>query len=405
MMAGVLLAGTVACGSSASGPDASEIADVHTSTASMSAPSLPPAPIGDERGAVLSREPFAGITGEIEDTGATVTKVTYRSTSGVTNSGTEVVGTVFTPEGQAPEGGWPVVTVGHGTTGVTDECAPSSSPTLLGTADVVGQLLERGYVVAVSDYEGLGTEGPHPYLEPTTAAYNLIDAVRAARQIVPAASTRWAALGVSQGGQASWSAAEHADDYGEGLEFVGSANLSPAADLAGIADGNVAEAMTLPQKMFLPYLLEGLQLLHPEMDPTDYLRGALAENPDTALSCVGAMLTEKWNVATQMRPDDTVPRTPADALQMRKWLEGIALPQSKAAGPQLVVVGSEDNLIFPEWTEHAVEKACANGDVIAFRTRTGEGHADARAIPGAVQWVADRFAGVPPENTCQEGGS
>lgn len=401
-LAAVMVACTVSCGTP-------EPAREQPSTA-FSSPTIetssPAPPIGDERGAIVSREPFPNITGAITDRGAAVTKVTYRSTSGVDGSGTEVVATVFTPAGPPPAGGWPVVTVGHGTTGVTDECAPSSSPTLLGTTGTVGQLLDRGYVVAVSDYEGLGTEGPHPYLEPATAAYNLIDAVRAARNIVPAASNRWAALGSSQGGQASWSAAEHADDYGDGLEFVGSANLSPAADLSGIVHVNESEELTLPQKMFLPYLLEGLQVLHPEMDPTAFMRGALMENPDTVLSCVGALLTEKWNVATQLRPEDTVPRTPADALHMRTWLQEIALPREPAAGPQLVVVGAEDNLIFPEWTEHAVQKACTGGDVIDFRIRVGEGHSNARAVPGAVEWVADRFAGVPAENTCPlEGGS
>lgn len=402
-VAAVMVIGTVSCGTSEQtrGQPSTAVASPTIETSS------PAPPIGDERGDIVSREPFPDITGAITDRGAAVTKVTYRSTSGVDGSGTEVVATVFTPAGPPPPpGGWPVVTVGHGTTGITDECAPSSSPTLLGTASTVGQLLDRGYVVAVSDYEGLGTEGPHPYLEPATAAYNLIDAVRAARNVVPAASTRWAALGSSQGGQASWSAAEHADDYGDGLEFVGSANLSPAADLSGIVHVDDAEELTLPQKMFLPYLLEGLQVLHPEMDPTAYMRGALMENPDTVLSCVGALLTEKWNVATQLRPQDTVPRTPTDALQMRTWLQEIALPREPAAGPQLVVVGAEDNLILPEWTEHAVQKACAGGDVIDFRIRVGEGHSDARAVPGAVEWVADRFAGVPANNTCAtEAGS
>ncbi|XGU21097.1 lipase family protein [Rhodococcus sp. 3Y1] len=75
---------------------------------------------------------------------------------------------------------------------------------------------------------------PHPYLQPDTAAFNVIDAVRAARNVVPDTSTRWATLGLSQGGQASWAAAEEADTYGDGLEFVGAANLSPAADISPI---------------------------------------------------------------------------------------------------------------------------------------------------------------------------
>lgn len=393
---GFVVAAAVGCSSDV------ESSPEQPAATSVPQPTLPPAPTGDERGAVVHHAPFPEIAGAITEKGAVATRITYRSTSGINGSGTEVGGTVFAPAGPAPGGGRPVVTVGHGTTGVTDECAPSASPTLLGSTGVVGQLLDHGYVVVVSDYEGLGTPGDHPYLEPETSAYNLIDAVRAARNFVPGTSSRWAALGISQGGQASWSAAEHADDYGDGLEFVGSANLSPAADLSGIVGEN--EELTLPQKMFLPYLLEGLRVQHPDMDKSAYMRGALIDNPDTVMSCVGALLTEKWNVATQLRPDDTTPRSPADGFQMRSWLQDDALPKEPAAGPLLVVVGETDNLILPSWTERAVEKACAGGDVIDFRARTGEGHADARAIPGAVEWVADRFDGVPAPNTCPAGG-
>ncbi|MGB3369622.1 MAG: lipase, partial [Rhodococcus sp. (in: high G+C Gram-positive bacteria)] len=34
-------------------------------------------------------------------------------------------GAFFVPEGQAPEGGWPVVGWAHGTSGLDDDCAPS----------------------------------------------------------------------------------------------------------------------------------------------------------------------------------------------------------------------------------------------------------------------------------------
>ena len=84
------------------------------------------------------------------------------------------------------------MSVGHGTTGVTDECAPSLYPNLLGAIGIVAPFLELGMVVTVTDYEGLGTPGAHPYLDPDAAAYNVVDAVRAARNLVPAAGSRWA---------------------------------------------------------------------------------------------------------------------------------------------------------------------------------------------------------------------
>lgn len=350
------------------------------------------APDPAERGLVTAAEPF---TGE----GLSGQKILYRSTSGIDGRGTEVSGTVFVPPGQAPPGGWPVVTVGHPTTGLLDDCAPSRHGNLLGSAGLVRDLLARGYVVAVTDYEGLGTEGPHPYLEPITAGYNLIDAVRAARTLVPDASTRWAAIGVSQGGQAAWAAAERAGRYGDGLEFVGAASLSPPADLSPIVSDGPPN-LDVPQQIFLPMLLDGLAVSHPDLDASAYIRGPLADNRDVIRSCTGALASRKLSVALNLTPADTLPRSDEDVARMREWLTADALPQQQASGPLLVVVAGRDNLIRPDWTTAAVGRACGQGDVVELRYRPDDVHADAKALPGAVEWISDRFAGVPASSTC-----
>nr|WP_240963056.1 lipase family protein [Antrihabitans stalactiti] len=358
-------------------------------------PRTDPAPQGTERGAVLSQEPMPATS-----TGAAVTKIRYRSTSGVDGGGAEVTGTVFTPAGPAPSGGWPIVTVGHGTTGVDDECAPSKYPDLLGSISLVTPLLERRFVVVVSDLQGLGSDDPHPYLEPNAAAYDLIDAVRAARFVVPDTSTKWAALGVSQGGQASWAAAERAADYGDGLDFVGSANLSPAADISGVAatDGDVN--LSIPQQIFLPSLIAGLQVLHPELNPDDYMHGNLAANKAILLACTGPDADRKLSVALKLKKEDSRPSSTEAKDRMATWLRDLALPKTKAAGPMLVVVGEHDPVIFPQWTRAAVQRACALGDVVEWESRADEGHGDSRAIPGAVAWIVDRVAGAPAPNSC-----
>ncbi|WP_233529531.1 lipase family protein [Antrihabitans stalagmiti] len=396
--AATLLAATLFVGACATSdqpdPDRSASGATAAPTAPSTTPQTPP-PVGAERGALTAQQPGAPTLGA-----ASVTTIRYRSTSGVDGGGTEVSGTVFVPEGTPPPGGWPVVTVGHGTTGVGDECAPSRHDDLLGSIRLVKPLLERGYVVTVSDLQGLGTDGPHPYLEPNSAAYDLIDAVRAARILVPDASTRWAALGVSQGGQASWAAAERANDYGDGLEFVGSANLSPAADISGFvnADGNVE--VTVPQQMFLPTLIAGLTVLHPELNADAYLHGELAANKDTLLACTGPAVVRKLSVAQKLSPEDSRPSTPADVDRMRGWLTELALPKVRAAGPMLVVIGEKDTVILPQWTREAVVRACELGDVVALDAQPDQAHADSRAVPPAVEWIADRFDGMPAPNTC-----
>ncbi|MBD0322332.1 MAG: lipase [Aldersonia sp.] len=383
-----------ACATGESGSSAPTSAP---STPGVTSPTLPVA----ERGALLDSRAVAPDE-RVARMGASATWIRYRSTSGLDGAGVDVTGMVFAPRGAAPEGGRPIVTVGHGTTGVSDDCAPSAHPDLLGNIGLVVPLLQRGFVVVVSDLQGLGTEGPHPYLEPTSAGYNLIDAVRATRALAPATSDRWAALGLSQGGQASWSAAELAGQYGEGLQFVGSANLSPAVDLSPVVPASGPVELTQTQQVLYPMLLAGLQVLHPDMDEDAYLHGRLAADKEILLACTGPDASRKIGVAMRLRPEDSQPSTDADRERMRGWLEDLALPKQPAAGPMLVVVGTADNLILPEWTRGAVARACGLGDLVDFESRSGDGHASSGAIAHGVTWLVDRFAGVPAPNDCPE---
>lgn len=53
-------------------------------------------------------------------------RILYTSTDGRTGSGQLVTsGAVFYPKGPMPAGGWPIVAWAHGTTGISDDCAPS----------------------------------------------------------------------------------------------------------------------------------------------------------------------------------------------------------------------------------------------------------------------------------------
>lgn len=60
----------------------------------------------------------------------------------------------------------------------------------------LASLLKKGYIVAATDYQGLGGPGPHPYLVGPSAAHSVLDLVRAAREVPQvSASTRFAVWG------------------------------------------------------------------------------------------------------------------------------------------------------------------------------------------------------------------
>ena len=327
-------------------------------------------------------------------------RVTYDSTSGVTNEPTEVTGTVFAPTGKPPEGGWPILAFGHPTTGILPECGPSLSPTLMNLSSTILYFVKAGYVVAMSDFQGLGDDRTyHPYLDATTAAYNLIDSVRAARKIVPNASDRWLAFGMSQGAQGSFAANELAGEYGSGLNLVGAVSLSPPLDISGFADSAAAGALTKDQQPAYTALLATFAKENPAVDLDRYRRGVVKDQWDLLQQCGFTRSEERAKVLDEVTPDDLRPSSEEATTAVRDHLRESTLPRRPTTAPVLVIYGGQDALIPPAWTDAALQRACELGDVIDINLQPDKGHADID-VSSTLPWVAARFKGEPAPNNC-----
>jgi pimeloyl-ACP methyl ester carboxylesterase len=316
--------------------------------------------------------------------GASATRMVYRSTSGITGAPTVVSGAVFVPPGSPPAGGWPVISYAHFTSGVTVGCGPTADRELRGSIDFVGGTLEAGYAVAYTDYVGLGDIGSqpkqvHPYLEPKSAAFNVIDAVRAARIVKPELSDRWAAVGNSQGGQAAFATAEYGKVYGDGLQLLGAAAIVPALDISQLSDPT---ALNNDQKTVFPLIVAGLAAVDPAIIPSDYL----PDGADDMTTCSPGVIEPKQ-------------ASPEAITRLRDRLASYALPQLPTPIPIAVYYGGSDPLILPEWTEDAVRRACALGDTIEATRADDAGHG---LDPGAAlqDWISARFAGQPATSNC-----
>ena len=95
--------------------------------------------------------------------GAIAYRVLYRST-GLNDKPIAVSGVVIVPRGEPPPGGRPIVAWAHPTSGIASRCAPSLAIFLFQQIQGLRSFVRNGYVVAATDYPGLGTPGPHPYL-------------------------------------------------------------------------------------------------------------------------------------------------------------------------------------------------------------------------------------------------
>ncbi|BDX33874.1 putative lipase [Mycobacterium antarcticum] len=326
-------------------------------------------------------------------------RVVYRSTNGDTGKETVVSGAVFTPVGQPPPGGWPIISFGHGTTGIDEECGPSVSDSLLGLTGPMFALVKLGYAVALADYQGLGQPGVHPYTDAKTAGLNMIDAVRALRHTFGNTSTRWLALGGSQGGGASWAADEQAATYSPELELVGAVADSPAADVTRIVDKAQARTLTDDQRPAFLAIVESLARLHPDLDRDDYRRGAAARYWDVTLSCAGNDAHLRDDALTQVTADDIRPESPVAADRLRALVARWALPQRRLSAPLSVAYGGADTYIDATWTTDAIARACALGGNVEWDLQPDKGHGDVE-VAYQLAWISDRFAGKPAANEC-----
>jgi pimeloyl-ACP methyl ester carboxylesterase len=352
-----------------------------------------PGTLGDAR-------TLTGLESRLANTTSLSARITYTSTSGIDDSHPQVTAAVFVPRGAPPQGGWPIVAFGHPPTGIAHDCAPSRSATLMGASTTVADLVSAGYVVTVSDYQGLGLDNTyHPFLDSTTVGFNLIDSVFATRRLVPTTSVDWMAFGVSQGGQAAWAADELAENAGQGLHLVGAVSVSPAADIEGLADAAMSGTLTTAQMLALQAYLASLKSEYPDFALDDYRRGTVRDRWDAFSACQGPAAENRTELAAHLGADDLRPASPAAAQTLRGYLQKTNLPQGPTAAPMLVVYGARDQLIPPDWTERAVQRACMMGDAIELDVRSDEASSDLD-MPSALAWMRDRFAGAPARDDC-----
>src|ERR1700690_2506774 len=171
--------------------------------------------------------------------GATTYRVLYRST-GLDDKPILVSGVVIVPQGDPPPGGRPIVAWAHPTSGIVPHCAPSLAIFLFQQIQGLRSFIRDGYVVAATDYPGLGTAGPHPYLVGVSEARAVIDSVRVAGRMPGAGGgKKFVVWGHSQGDHAALFTGLIAKTYAPELDLLGVAAAAPATDLVTLMNDDI----------------------------------------------------------------------------------------------------------------------------------------------------------------------
>ncbi|MEI7703896.1 MAG: lipase family protein [Deltaproteobacteria bacterium] len=350
-------------------------------------------------------------------------KVLYRSTD-IHGAEVPVSGMVIAPRGKAPATGRPVVTFAHGTTGLARACAPSSVADPAKDAQMffwpesgdnmdsgvpsLTRMIAAGYVVAATDFSGLGAPGFHQYLIGPTSARNTLDAARAAQQIPDAgAGSRTVILGWSEGGQAAVWAAQIAD-YAKGpVDVLGAVAVAPVNSAEQIrleremaAAGKKLPAMTGAETVMGLY---ATARTFPELQISDVLTpsGVAFVTEAAKHQC-----SKHMGQALEYEQAQRGPAMRSDPQNLEAWGKRtvqMALGSPPARVPVAVYQGDDDPTIFPAASEAYVKQACASGTVALYTHYPKTDHLQVpfRAADDYMAWIADRFAGKPAPSSCR----
>ncbi|MFD9456688.1 alpha/beta fold hydrolase [Streptomyces sp. NPDC059985] len=356
-------------------------------------------------GDVLSAEPGVFFLDPLKavKVDASVHRIMYRTTDR-TGKTIAVTGTVLNPR-RSQYGQRPIIAFAPGTQGLADKCAPSRQ-LAEGTeyeAQPVKKLLDEGYAVVVTDYQGLGTPGVHTYMDREAQGRAVLDSVRAAQRLdavdLPDAGPV-GLYGYSQGGGATASAAELAPSYAPELKIKGAVVGAPPADMGKVASSLDGSA----SGVFLNYAFSGLAASY-GIDTGPYLsaHGKRVTSDVRDNLCTVQALAKYPFLNSRFLTADGRPLT--ERLKQAPWDKILAdqqLGQRKPAVPVLFSHSELDDVIPQQVGKKLAADWCRLGTTVKFVGNRIPGHIAASAAPSTegLPWLADRFADRTPPSTC-----
>lgn len=284
-------------------------------------------------------------------------------------------GYLAVPNGKPPKGGWPVVTWAHGSTGIADQCAPTryaNSHDAVTNGPLLQRWLSDGYAVVRTDYEGLGTPGPHPYLIGRSEGRAVLDVVRAARQFDPVLSDRVIIAGHSQGGQAALWAASLAPTYTPDLGLRGTVAFAPQSHTA-VTISAIRSLNATGKAGTIALILRGVDIANPSLHVRSLLTPAAARLFLQTLTTCLAKLNSPSSFGS-LAYDQLIAPT-ANLTGLLAALNRNDPQQLKIRGPVLIEQGLADTTVFPAFDQELEQSLIKHGDHVTYHTHPGVTHA------------------------------
>jgi acetyl esterase/lipase len=283
----------------------------------------------------------------------------------------------------------------HGSTGISEDSAPSLSKKGLasGAMFVIDSIIEADWALIATDYPGLGSEGPHPWLIGDPAGRAVLDSIRAAQQLPTLTLRNTVIWGHSQGGHAAlWAGGLH-DGYAPDAPLRGVAALAPTADVPGVV-ANFRSAFG--GHIFVAYAMQAYSTYYPDVPFRQYVRpGARGFLRQLARRPLHHPITLTLGIGMSLLRAKVWSQHPASGVFGRRLVENI--PRRTIGVPLLLSQGVLDDIVPVSGQDEYVAEQRAAGQHVDYRRYDGVKHVDlmhanSAAVADLFSWTRERLA-------------
>jgi fermentation-respiration switch protein FrsA (DUF1100 family) len=322
---------------------------------------------------------------------ARVWRILYRSQA-ATGEPTAVSGTVLLPLSRS-RSARPLIGYAVGTHGIGDAAAPSRllARGLDWEAGLIALILARGWAVAITDYQGLGTPGDHTYMVGRALGPNVLDAMRAARALAPdelPAEGPAAIVGYSEGGAAAAWAAQLQPTYAPDVPLTAVAAGAAAADVETAGPSLEGSFFSF----FIAYGGIGYSAAYPELDIDSYVVPA-ARPGIAALRESSVLQAALWGPRFARASELTDP----NVLELPEWRARLRENRLGTIAPEAPVLlhhARRDQIVsFVQSINLRDDWQRLGADARLYVTRGGVDHISGAVAgtPVALDWIARRL--------------
>jgi pimeloyl-ACP methyl ester carboxylesterase len=358
-------------------------------------------PVVGKAGQLLNSEPLPNELGLAE--AGIQKRILYTSTDGVDGTSPVIVsGAFFAPKGTPQAGGWPIVAWAHGTVGMADICAPSWQSRSYRDSQYLNRWLTEGFAIVATDYQGLGTPGPHPYLKTRPAAYSVLDGIRAVLGGGFDVSNKIVIVGQSQGGGAAFATAAFAADYAPELNIRGTvATGIPYLSQKTLIkpprkDPNAVD----PTLAYVLYIGLTLQQTDKSLPASDlFTPQALPVFELARTTCIAGA---ENNVASASLTAATT-TLPGFRKAAAAALPAFTYPTLKLARPLFIGTGTEDKDVMTDDQLSLVKDSCEAGTIVEAHLYSGLAHSETvnASLKDSLPFVRKIMAGEAIVPVCE----